>query len=280
VPDRQDEYLLYQTLLGIWSPDEETTTLIERVQGYAVKAAREAKRSTSWISPNPEYEKALTDFIAELLGEPERSAFVRDFRVLAETVAFFGSINSLVQTVLKLTAPGIPDFYQGTELPALTLVDPDNRRPVDFAAVNQLLDGLERLPVYERATSKLYAIHKLLQLRRDDPELFAQGDYHALQVEGARKEHVLAFARTYQDRSCIVIVPRWTAKLMEAANELPLGERVWADTRVALGNGAQTSAMRDVLSDREVEANMGQGERALHVAQAFAEFPSAVMLTT
>ncbi len=118
-PDRQDEYLLYQTLIGVWSPAEDAAALTERLQAYAVKAAREAKRSTSWIAPNAEYEKALADFIGELLADPERSAFLKDFGALAETVAFFGHINSLALTALKITAPGIPDFYQGTELPAL-----------------------------------------------------------------------------------------------------------------------------------------------------------------
>ncbi|HKR37129.1 MAG TPA: malto-oligosyltrehalose synthase [Steroidobacteraceae bacterium] len=277
VPDRQDEYLLYQTLIGIWSPEEAPATLIERVQAYAVKAAREAKRSTSWIMPNAEYEKALSDFIGELLADPERSAFLKDFRVLAQTVAFFGSINSLVQTVLKIAAPGIPDFYQGTELPALTLVDPDNRRRVDFTAAAQRLDALDSLPQHERVTSKLFVMQKLLQLRRDDPELFAQGDYQALQVEGARKDHVFAFARTHEGRSCIVLVPRWTAKLMDAVSELPLRERVWADTRVVVSDSAVAMRMTDVFRGREVAID---DERSLSAASAFAEFPVAVLTAT
>jgi (1->4)-alpha-D-glucan 1-alpha-D-glucosylmutase len=278
VPDRQDEYLLYQTLLGVWSPAEDMASLTERLQAYAVKAAREAKRSTSWISPSAEYEKALTDFIGELLGDPERSAFMKDFRVLAETIAFFGSINSLVQTVLKVAAPDVPDFYQGTELPSLTLVDPDNRRRVDFTVAAQQLDAIESLPQHERVTSKLYVMQKLLQLRRDDPELFAQGEYQALQVDGVRKEHVFAFARTHQGRSCVVIVPRWTAKLMDAANELPLRERVWADTRVMLGNGGYASAMRSVLAGTEIQIDGAPGERSLSVARALAEFPAAALV--
>ncbi|HEY7640612.1 MAG TPA: malto-oligosyltrehalose synthase [Steroidobacteraceae bacterium] len=276
VPDRQDEYLLYQTLVGIWSPQEDSATLIERVQAYAVKAAREAKRSTSWISPNSEYERALTDFIADLLGDPERSAFLKDFRALAETVAFFGRINSLVQTVLKITAPGVPDFYQGTELPALTLVDPDNRRRVDFAKMQQQLDEVEHRSSDERVTSKLYVMQKLLQLRREVPELFAHGDYQALQVEGVHKEHVFAFARTHEGRGCIVIVPRWTAKLMDAVNELPLRERVWADTRVVLGNGVQPAVLQDVLSGRQLGVGDRQGERSVSLAEALAEFPVVI----
>jgi (1->4)-alpha-D-glucan 1-alpha-D-glucosylmutase len=280
-PDREDEYLLYQTLIGVWSSTEDPASLTERLQAYAAKAAREAKRSTSWISPNAEYEKALGDFIAELLADPERSAFLKDFRTLAEVVAFFGRINSLVQTVLKIASPGVPDFYQGTELTALTLVDPDNRRPVDFAAAAQHLEATERLQgsprgllwEQEGAASKPYVIRKLLQLRRDDPELFARGEYHALQVDGARKEHVFAFARTYEGRSCIVIVPRWSAKLMDGVSELPVGEHVWADTKVALGNGTAATRMRDVFTDREV-ATAG----SVAVAGALAEFPVAVLV--
>ena len=275
-PDRDDEYLLYQTLLGIWSPTEDFAALTERLQAYIVKAAREAKRSTSWIAPNAEYEKALGDFVGELLADPERSAFVRDFRVLAATVAFFGRINSLAQAVLKIASPGLPDFYQGTELTALTLVDPDNRRRVDFDAAVAHLDVIDRLQgpprgllEQEGAASKLYVIRKLLQLRRVDPELFARGDYQPLQIEGARKEHVFAFARTYEGRSCIVIVPRWSAKLMDAVNELPLGEQVWADTMI----NAPAARMLDVLTDREVVI-----DGAIVVASVLTEFPAAVLI--
>jgi (1->4)-alpha-D-glucan 1-alpha-D-glucosylmutase len=272
VPDRQDEYLLYQTLIGVWSPQEDGASLTERVQAYAVKAAREAKRSTSWIAPNAEYEKALGDFIGDLLGDPERSAFLKDFRALAEPVAFFGLVNSLVQTVLKICSPGVPDFYQGTELTALTLVDPDNRRRVDFAAAAQRLDAAGLWEEEGRVANRLYVIRKLLQLRRDEPELFAQGDYQALQVDGVHKEHVLAFARTHQNRSCIVVVPRWTAKLMDGATELPLGARVWGDTKIAVGNVARTT---DVLTGRQVTID---SERTLSVADVFAEFPVAVLM--
>jgi (1->4)-alpha-D-glucan 1-alpha-D-glucosylmutase len=242
-----------------------------------IKAAREAKRSTSWIAPNAEYEKALGDFVGELLADPERSAFLKDFQSLAATVAFFGRINSLAQTVLKITSPGLPDFYQGTELTALTLVDPDNRRRVDFNAAAAHLDVIDRLQGSPRgllweqdgAASKLYVIRKLLQLRRDDPELFARGDYQALQVEGARKEHVFAFARTHEGRSCIVIVPRWTAKLMDAVNELPLGDQVWADTRIS----AAAARMTDVLTDRDIAI-----DGTVSVAAVLAEFPAAVLV--
>jgi (1->4)-alpha-D-glucan 1-alpha-D-glucosylmutase len=187
----------------------------------------------------------------------------------------------LVQTVLKIASPGVPDFYQGTELTALTLVDPDNRRRIDFAAATEHLEVTQRLQGSPRGllweqdgvASKLYVIRKLLQLRRDDPELFARGEYHALQVDGARKEHVFAFTRTYEGRSCIVIVPRWSAKLMDGVSELPVGKHVWADTKIALGNGTSAAGMRDVFTDREVAT---QGSVA--VAGALAEFPVAVLV--
>ena len=273
-PDRQDEYLLYQTLIGVWRPDEDTAALTERLQAYAVKAAREAKRASSWISPNAEYEKALADFIAELLADPQRSAFLKDFSVLAEIVAFFGRINSLTQTVLKIAAPGVPDFYQGTELTALTLVDPDNRRPVDFAAAAQRLAAVGLWEEERRVPSKLYVIQKLLQLRREDPELFAHGDYQPLQIDGARREHAFAFVRTHEGRSCTVVVPRWTAKLMDGVTELPLGERAWGDTRIAFGNGVAAGRMRDVLTEREIEID---GERGATIAEVLAEYPVAVL---
>ncbi len=265
-PDREDEYLLYQTLIGVWSPTEDAARAHRavagvcgqgRARGEALDFLDRAERGVR--------EGARRFHRASCSADPERSAFLKDFRTLAQTVAFFGRINSLAQTVLKIASPGMPDFYQGTELPALTLVDPDNRRRVDFDAAAQHLDVIERLQgsprellwEQEGVASKLYVIRKLLQLRRDDPELFAQGDYQALQVDGARKEHVFAFARTYEGRSCIVIVPRWTAKLMDAVNELPLGEQVWADTRIALGNGAPRTRMRDVFTDREVRDGAG-----------------------
>jgi (1->4)-alpha-D-glucan 1-alpha-D-glucosylmutase len=282
-PDREDEYLLYQTLLGIWVVGDDPSRLIARLHEYLVKAAREAKRATSWISPNLEYEQALRDFVTQLLEDPERSAFVRDFAPLAETVAWFGAINSLAQVTLKLTCPGMPDIYQGTELPALTLVDPDNRRPVDFDRASALLEqvaDLERLShdqlsAPDSAASKLFVTTKVLQLRQRDPDLFAMGVYQPLQIDGPHREHAFAFARTLGNRAALVVVPRWSASLMEAVSALPLGEPVWSDTRISVGALADASMM-DVLSGRSVRAQRLGDEIVLRVADALAEFPVAV----
>jgi (1->4)-alpha-D-glucan 1-alpha-D-glucosylmutase len=281
-PDREDEYLFYQTLAGVWDADGDASTLVERLQAYMVKAAREAKRSTSWISPNADYEKALVDFVAHVLEHPERNAFLHDFTTFAQIIAFFGRINSLAVTVLRIASPGVPDFYQGTERTILTLVDPDNRRPVDFDAASRELDELRDLTESPRSLltdanatkCKLYVTSRLLQLRRDAPDLFARGAYRPLQVEGERSDHVFAFARTFENRTCIVMTPRWTAKLMGGAAELPLGENVWGDTRVNLGGAP---AANELFSRRSVHIEETEDANWVRAAEAFVEFPVAVL---
>jgi (1->4)-alpha-D-glucan 1-alpha-D-glucosylmutase len=279
-PDREDEYLLYQTLAGLWSPELPTESLIERLQAYMAKAGREAKRSTSWINPNADYEAAVSDFIAQLLNKPERNAFLRDFTSFVGTIAFFGRLNSLVTTVLKITSPGVPDFYQGTELPAFTLVDPDNRAPVDFDGAAAQLESLSTVSDVrslfdesDGAREKLYVTAKLLQFRADNAALFALGSYHPLQVEGEKKDHVFAFVRTHEDRSCVVIVPRWSARLMDGEMRLPVGD-VWGDTKILLGD-VVGGALHDVLTLQSAPAPPEAG--ALRLADVFSAFPLAVL---
>jgi (1->4)-alpha-D-glucan 1-alpha-D-glucosylmutase len=279
-PDREDEYLLYQTLAGLWSPALDTAQLIERLQTYMVKAGREAKRSTSWINPNADYENAVGEFVTQLLSNPERNAFLKDFSSFAPTIAFFGRINSLVTTVLKITVPGVPDFYQGTELPTFTLVDPDNRAPVNFDAAAVQLETLANVPDLaellsedDGARAKLYVTSRLLALRAADPELFALGNYQPLQVEGAKKDHVFAFARAHEGRCCVVIVPRWSAKLMNGVAAWPVGD-VWADTRVLLDE-AITGELRDVLTSRSIRSE--GDEPALRMADVLSTAPISVL---
>jgi (1->4)-alpha-D-glucan 1-alpha-D-glucosylmutase len=279
-PDREDEYLLYQTLAGLWSPELATEPLIERLQAYMVKAGREAKRSTSWINPNADYETAVSEFVAQLLNNPERNAFLRDFSSFAATIAFFGRVNSLVTTALKIAAPGVPDFYQGTELPTFTLVDPDNRSPVNFEAAAVQLESLEGvanaadlLADPGGAQAKLYVTTKLLHMRAADAPLFALGSYQPLQVEGDKKDHVFAFARSHEGRNCVVIVPRWSARLMAGVAEMPLGD-VWGDTKVLLGS-ANEAELRDVLTDQPARI---QGEdSSVRVSVVLSKFPLAVL---
>ncbi len=291
-PSREDEYLFYQTLLGVWPPGQDLSQplpprFVERLQAYVVKAAREAKRSTSWLDPNEEYETALCAFVAQLLARPARNAFLRDFASFAATVAFFGNINSLAQVALKLTSPGLPDLYQGTELPTLTLVDPDNRHPVDFAAAAARLAVIAplarlspaMLAQADGASAKLHLTSKLLQLRRRDPDLFALGGYQPLRIDGAAQAHACAFARTHAGRCLMVVVPRWSAKLMHGVNELPLAQGVWGDTRV-LADTACEAPMRNVLTDRPVRARMCGATAAWRAADLLQEFPVAVLYGT
>jgi (1->4)-alpha-D-glucan 1-alpha-D-glucosylmutase len=179
---------------------------------------------------------------------------------------------------LKITAPGVPDFYQGTELPVFTLVDPDNRVPVDFTAaaaqlesVSNVSDPRTLLEESDGARAKLYVTAKLLQLRASDAALFALGSYQPLQVEGDKKDHVFAFVRAHEGRNCVVVVPRWPARLMGGEMSLPLGE-VWGDTRVLTGASAE---WRDVLTSQS--ARTSGEDAALRVADVFSAVPLAVL---
>jgi len=281
-PTRNDEYLIYQTLLGVWSPPESAESLIERTQAYLVKATREEKRATSWMNPNTEYEEAVRGFAARLLEAAEQNAFMKDFTTLAEIVSYFGHLNSLSQVILKLTVPGVPDLYQGTEAMTLALVDPDNRRPVSYEANARLFDELMQLAAEDMrarlatalgspysSDAKLFVTSRLLHLRRECAELFASGDYEPLQTEGRHKEHVLAFARRHEQKRIVVVLAKWMAQLMKAERQLPIGD-TWADTRV-LGS---LEGMRNIFTDERVT---GAGELA-QAAEVFKLAPFAVLV--
>jgi (1->4)-alpha-D-glucan 1-alpha-D-glucosylmutase len=221
-PDRNAEYLLYQTLVGAWPIEP------ERVLAYMEKAAREAKTHTSWTDPDPEYESRLTEFVTSALAD---RAFVADLERFVAPLIEPGRINSLAQTLIKLTAPGIPDIYQGTELWDGSLVDPDNRRPVDFARRRRLLAELNHLQpaaIWARLDDglpKLWVIRQALHLRDAEPQLFGRdGSYRPILARGAGARHVVAFAR--RERA-VTIVPRLPITLGGS----------WDDTELDLGSG-------------------------------------------
>ncbi|MCD6034233.1 MAG: malto-oligosyltrehalose synthase, partial [Thermomicrobiales bacterium] len=207
-PDRNDEYLFYQTLLGAWpwgteTPDE---AFVARIEAFMLKAARESQVHTSWVNPDPAYEDALQRFVRAALDTSRPNPFLEDFAALREMVAHAGAINALAQQLLKLTAPGVPDIYQGTELWDQSLVDPDNRRPVDYRQRTRLLRGLQRgrpgrrlaadlLETKADGRIKLYLTSRALACRATFPDLFARGAYIPLAAEGAAADHVVAFAR-------------------------------------------------------------------------------------
>jgi (1->4)-alpha-D-glucan 1-alpha-D-glucosylmutase len=294
VPSRNDEYMLYQTLLGAWPTEESERSgeFVERMRAYVVKAARETKVDTSWINPIAEYEQGLQDFVSALLEPSEHNAFLKDFSAFAERIAYYGHLNSLVQSVLKLTVPGVPDFFQGTELPTFSLVDPDNRRPVDFERAERSLEELKGELEHGRGAliarvggdwkggrAKLLLTAELLELRRQREELFLKGAYEPLRVVGEHADHVAAFVRKHEDQLLIVIVGRWFANLSNGTPD-ELKPELWLDTKVELSATALPegmSALRCCLSGKPVELETGeQGAPCLRIAKALGDWPAAV----
>jgi (1->4)-alpha-D-glucan 1-alpha-D-glucosylmutase len=247
-PSRNEEYLLYQTLVGSWPLEPMDAAgeqnYRERIVNYMQKAMREAKVVTSWLNPSERHEEAMKEFIEAMLA-PENTAFREDFVEFARRIACYGIYNSLAQVTVKIGAPGIPDFYQGTELWDFSLVDPDNRRPVDYRKRAALLEEVRAASrtnggtrtLFERFASaptqdgfKLAVTHGLLEFRRTHPDVFQHGDYEPLAFDGQRRDHAFGFARRYAGREVLVIVPRLIAGLIPDAQVPPLGEKVWGDT--------------------------------------------------
>jgi (1->4)-alpha-D-glucan 1-alpha-D-glucosylmutase len=246
-PDNNEEYLLYQTILGAWPWQMESQgdreNYVERIKQYASKALSEAKVNLSWINPDPEYMKGVHAFITAILMPDARgkeTPFVASLKGLLPQLKLFGAVNSLAQVVLKIGVPGIPDFYQGNELWELNLVDPDNRRPVDYRLRAGYLDALHALAEREGPAAvcrdvlgnladgraKLWTTHRALQLRTREHALFRRGEYVALEVTGERQENVIAFLRrdAASERSVLAVMPRFACTLMRVKPELPLGE--------------------------------------------------------
>lgn len=290
VPDPNEEFLLYQALLGAWPlHKEEVSAFKERLKGYVIKAAKEAKVHTSWIDPNPEYEGALVAFVDAILRASKQNKFLADFVRFQKKIAFYGAFNALAQVLLKITAPGVPDFYQGTELWDLSLVDPDNRRPVDFKKRVRMLEDLKRretggvLPLaaellarWEDGRMKLFVTSKALDFRRIQRHLFLGGDYVPLYPSGKRKEHLCAFARHNEGAWVLVAVPRLLTRLVTDGT-LPLGERVWGTDRLVLPTEAP-DRWQNVLTDEILRASFVMGRKVLPLKSLFRNFP-VVMLS-
>jgi (1->4)-alpha-D-glucan 1-alpha-D-glucosylmutase len=285
VPGRNDEYLLYQTLVGAWPleiaapEDEGLSDLAERIVGYMIKASREAKLRTSWTAPDTDYEAGLERFVRRVLDPQDSRAFLSDLLPFQAKVALVGAVNGLAQVLLELTAPGVPDTYQGAELWDLSLVDPDNRRPVDYDLRARFLQ--QQAPVgsllqdWQDGRIKQHVVARTLALRRAEPELFASGAYLSLSATGEHAERVLAFARQHDAKALIVVVPRLVAPLLDGC-DLPLPPAAaWKDTELQipaelLGRGAAGQLSG---SQRELPAS-----GALPVGELLGEFPVAALL--
>jgi (1->4)-alpha-D-glucan 1-alpha-D-glucosylmutase len=294
-PDRNDEYLLYQTLIGAWplapSQDHALAAFTTRIQQYMLKATKEAKVNTSWINPNEAYDEALRAFASRILEPGPGNRFLADFTAFQEFVGRLGMVNSLAQTLIKIAAPGVPDFYQGTEVWDFSLVDPDNRRPVDFALRAALLADLrERIAAgdllnlardlvdhWPDGRIKLYTIHRALTCRRAAADLFRRGAYIPLQAEGARKEHLCAFARQGDGRTVLTVVPRLTARLTDNGTRLPLGRDLWADTWLVLPWDLGSGPCRNLITGVEAEPSHSEAGTALPVGEILADFPVALL---
>jgi (1->4)-alpha-D-glucan 1-alpha-D-glucosylmutase len=227
-PSAAHEYMLYQALLGAWPANGRGEDFVARCQAYAVKAGREGKIETSWLDPDETYERGLTGFIDDIL---KSEAFVRSMHGLAQRTALLGALNSLTQIALKIAMPGVPDFYQGTEFWDLSFVDPDNRRPVDFAARQLALASLpqgtdlgELARTWRDGRIKLAVLHRLLAWRSSMPDVFARGRYQPLAIEGPHRDHVIAFARLHQDSAAILVAGRHFAPLTEGGRQWPRAE--------------------------------------------------------
>ena len=289
VPDRSEEISLYQTLIGAWplSP-KEVPAVRARLDAYVVKAAREAKVRTGWIHPDREHERALVAFVRALLRRAKTNRFLRDFLQFQGAVAFYGACNALAQVLCKIASPGVPDFYQGTELWAFSLVDPDNRRPVDFEKRIRLLAELERrekagaldlaadlLARWRDGRIKLFVTWKALTFRRRHAALFQEGAYLPLVASGKRKAHVCAFARRHGDAWALAAVPRLLTGVVKPEMP-PCGGRVWGSDRLLLPATAP-ARWRNVFTGETVQARTVRGKRVLLVGSVFQHFPVALL---
>jgi (1->4)-alpha-D-glucan 1-alpha-D-glucosylmutase len=280
VPDRNEEIFLYQTLLGMWPTDRnEHNSLVDRLQAYAIKATREAMVHTRWTLPNTAHENALKKFVTSILKPAPTNPFLREFTAFQQSIAYSGMVNGLSQALLKSISPGIPDFYQGSELWDLRLVDPDNRQPVDFTKRSSMLAELKTHPEsrafltdqlmghWQDGRIKLYAIWKALNFRREQPELFSKGDFLQLDATGPNAEHVLAILRRHKREWALFVAPRWLAR----AQETQMGQdpdTLWSETRIRLPDAApqfwDNIFTGENLSTAKAQGSLAIGEMLLH----------------
>jgi len=294
-PDSNDEYFFYQTLLGAWPAEasnaHKSGCFRDRVAAYMLKAIKESKANTSWTHPDPEYEAATQKFVEQTLEDSPSNAFLNDFKPFLERITFFGRLNSLSQVLLKVTSPGVPDFYQGTELWDLSLVDPDNRRSVDYEIRRQVLAEVkaqahqspqtyarllaDRLEDDAIGRSKLYLIWRLLEFRNRHRPLFDSGTYLPLTTIGAKKAYICAFARLRQDKIAIIVAPRFFPGLLNGDLRLPLGPPIWEDTALILPNEFTNDKWLNVVTGETVTQR--GADRTMSLAEVIAQFPVALL---
>jgi len=289
VPDPNEEYFLYQTLIGAWPLfDEEIPEFGERLKAYMIKAAREAKVHTRWIAPNHEHEDALTAFVEAILHESNHNEFLNDFQKIHARLVYYGALNSLSQVLLKIASPGVPDFYQGTELWDFSLVDPDNRRPVDFHQRTQILNDLKRqeakdpkslipelLLNWKNGAIKLYISYKALNFRKAHLDLFLRGDYIPIMAQGPKSKHVVAFARKLEKTWVVVVVARFFAEILAVGDSSFAGE-VWQESFLSLPHDAPKEWL-NIFTGETIKSIPHEHSKSLPLAHLLRNLPTALL---
>ena len=281
-PQPGDELMLYQMLLGAWplnlsaADAEGIREFGERLDQWQTKALRESKRSSSWVLPDEDYENACRDFLFSLFAADKDARFLQELQQWVQRVSALGAINSLSQTLLRLTVPGVPDLYQGTEFWDFSLVDPDNRRPVDYASRIQALANapaqLSGVDDWRSGLPKQQLIRHALHLRKRHPEVFAQGSYQPLQASGPRADHVLALMREHEGKAVITVTPRLVRRLLGDETQLAIPPAAWGDTALALPQQGDKEWV-DVLTGKRWQTKQGQ----LAVGELLSVLPIALL---
>ncbi len=295
IPGANEEYLLYQSLIGVWPVEpmdrSEYDVFKKRIKDYIVKATREAKVNTSWISPNTMYEDTLMNFIETILSNVSGNKFLKDFQTFQKKISHYGMFNSLSQTLLKITSPGVPDFYQGTELWDFSLVDPDNRRPVDYSVrtrmLKELIQNEQEMPLSELAKEltinkdngkiKLYLIYKALNYRKTNRDLFQSGDYSPISAMGERADTICSFVRKFGNSVALVVAPRFFTKLIQQPEGLPFGKEVWKDSVIVIPSEEAGMKYRNIFTGENITPVRHNETTALYLAEIFTNFPVALM---
>jgi (1->4)-alpha-D-glucan 1-alpha-D-glucosylmutase len=291
-PDANEEYLLYQTLVGTWPlfpmNAEEHQDYIRRIDGYMQKALHEAKIHTSWINPNAAYEEAVTKFVERVLEPTPENIFLQDLRQFQGPIARAGMWNSVAQVLVKIASPGVPDFYQGNEIWAFDLVDPDNRRAVNYELRRQMLGNLrtqaERNPaeLLDRLREnlcdgaiKMFITSQALRFRREHAELFSQGSYTGLAAEGSRARHVVGFSRATDNEMVLALTGRFFLRMCNS-HAKPIGD-VWGNTAVALPKKAGHESFRNIFNGQTITAHESDGRMVLPLNEVFSQCPVALL---
>jgi (1->4)-alpha-D-glucan 1-alpha-D-glucosylmutase len=288
VPSPNEEVLLYQSMLGIWPlealrSEEERSQLRERIETFMLKAAREAKTHSSWVSPNEVYENALRTFIAAVCDCSVENEFLRDFLEFGERIAPYGACNALAQVLLKITSPGVPDFFQGNELWNFRLTDPDNRVEVDFEKRRKGSETLDAsaepaslLENWRDGRLKMFLTKEALRLRHANRDLFQKGDYLPLEAEGEHRDSACGYARKLENSWVLTVVPRLATRLTPDRG-FPLGKSAWGTSAVVLPAGA-SARWKSIFTGATVSGS-GARKKRLPLSDILSELPFALLVS-